>query len=49
MDTKEVLARCKEDNVKFVSFQFTDIIGNVKSVDAHCQSGGRRNQERDLV
>lgn len=34
MDTKELLARCKEDNVKFVSFQFTDITGNVKSVDA---------------
>lgn len=34
MDAKEVLARCKEDNVKFVSFQFSDIIGNVKSVDA---------------
>ena len=34
MDTKELLERCKEDNVKFVSFQFSDIIGNVKSVDA---------------
>ena len=34
MDTKELLERCKEDNVKFVSFQFTDITGNVKSVDA---------------
>jgi len=34
MDGKDVLARCSEDNVKFVSFQFSDIIGNVKSVDA---------------
>ena len=34
MDTKELLERCKKDNVKFVSFQFTDIMGNVKSVDA---------------
>jgi glutamine synthetase len=34
MDAKEILARCEEDNVKFVSFQFSDIIGNVKSVDA---------------
>lgn len=34
MDAKEILARCKEDNIKFVSFQFSDIIGNVKSVDA---------------
>lgn len=34
MDTKELLARCQEDNVKFVSFQFSDIVGNVKSVDA---------------
>ncbi|HET59710.1 MAG TPA: glutamine synthetase [Chloroflexi bacterium] len=34
MDGKDVLARCAEDNVKFVSFQFSDIIGNVKSVDA---------------
>ena len=34
MDVKEVLARCAEDNVKFVSFQFTDIVGTVKSVDA---------------
>ena len=34
MDGKDVLARCKEDNVKFVSFQFSDINGSVKSVDA---------------
>lgn len=34
MDAKEVLARCQENKIKFVSFQFSDIIGNVKSVDA---------------
>lgn len=33
MDTKEVLERIKRDNVKFVSFQFTDVTGSVKSVD----------------
>lgn len=33
MDTKEVLGRIKEDNVKFVSLQFTDVTGAVKSVD----------------
>jgi len=34
MDTKELLARVKGDNVKFVSYQFTDVTGAVKSVDA---------------
>ncbi len=34
MDTKEVLERVKKDDVKFVSFQFTDVTGAVKSVDA---------------
>ena len=34
LSVKEVLSRVKEDNVKFVSFQFTDVAGNVKSVDA---------------
>ena len=34
MDTKEVLERVKKDDVKFVSFQFTDVTGTVKSVDA---------------
>ncbi len=33
MDYKEVLARIKEDDVKFVSLQFTDVTGAVKSVD----------------
>ncbi|KPL78966.1 glutamine synthetase [Ornatilinea apprima] len=34
MDAKELLAKVKEDNVKFISYQFTDIFGTVKSVDA---------------
>jgi glutamine synthetase len=34
MDTKVLLARVKADNVKFISYQFTDVIGAVKSVDA---------------
>lgn len=34
MDSKELLERCKKEDVKFVSFQFSDILGNVKSVDA---------------
>ena len=31
---KEILSRVKEDNVKFLSFQFTDVTGSIKSVDA---------------
>jgi glutamine synthetase len=34
MDTKELLVRVKSDNVKFISYQFTDVTGAVKSVDA---------------
>ncbi|MEN6408643.1 MAG: type I glutamate--ammonia ligase [Anaerolineaceae bacterium] len=34
MDKKQLLARAKEDGVKFVSFQFTDVTGAVKSLDA---------------
>jgi glutamine synthetase len=34
MDHTELLARVKEDGVKFISFQFTDVNGNVKSLDA---------------
>ncbi len=33
MDAKDLLKRVKEDNVKFVSLQFTDVVGAVKSVD----------------
>ncbi len=33
MDNKEILARVKEDGVKFISLQFTDVTGSVKSVD----------------
>lgn len=34
MDKKEILERVKEDDVKFISFQFSDVTGKVKSVDA---------------
>jgi glutamine synthetase len=34
MDKKEILSRVKEDNVRFISYQFTDVNGAVKSVDA---------------
>ncbi len=33
MDKKDILARVKMDNVRFISFQFTDVTGMVKSVD----------------
>ena len=33
MNSKEILKRIKEDNIKFISFQFTDVNGVVKSVD----------------
>ena len=33
MDGKSLLERVKADNVKFVSLQFTDVTGGVKSVD----------------
>ncbi len=33
MDTKDLLTRVKEDHVKFISLQFTDVTGIVKSVD----------------
>jgi len=33
MDRKEIIARVRKDDVKFVSLQFTDVTGSVKSVD----------------
>jgi glutamine synthetase len=33
MDKQELLARIKEEEVKFISLQFTDVTGTVKSVD----------------
>jgi glutamine synthetase len=33
MQNKDLLKRVKEDNVKFISLQFTDVTGTVKSVD----------------
>ncbi|MDD5370100.1 MAG: type I glutamate--ammonia ligase [Anaerolineaceae bacterium] len=37
MDKHELLERVKEDQVKFISYQFTDVNGVVKSVDAPIQ------------
>lgn len=34
MDRKELLNRVKEDGIKFISYQFTDVTGSVKSLDA---------------
>jgi glutamine synthetase len=34
MKNKDLLKRAKEERVKFISFQFTDVTGAVKSVDA---------------
>ncbi len=33
MDNKEFITRVKKDDVKFISLQFTDVTGSVKSVD----------------
>lgn len=33
MDVKDLIKKVKEDNVKFLSLQFTDVLGAVKSVD----------------
>ncbi|MBI1793326.1 MAG: type I glutamate--ammonia ligase [Chloroflexi bacterium] len=33
MNAKDLIARVKEDNVKFISLQFSDVTGAVKSVD----------------
>ncbi|MFC2028508.1 type I glutamate--ammonia ligase [Chloroflexota bacterium] len=34
MNSKDLIEKVKEDNVKFISFQFTDVTGAVKSVDS---------------
>ena len=34
MERKDLLKKIKEDGVKFISFQFTDVNGVVKSLDA---------------
>lgn len=33
MESRELISRVKEDDVKFISLQFTDVTGSVKSVD----------------
>ncbi len=37
MDRQELLKRVKEDDVRFISLQFTDVTGAVKSVDIPAQ------------
>ena len=37
MDRKDLLKRVEDDNIKFISLQFTDVIGAVKSVDIPIQ------------
>ena len=37
MDKKDLLKRVKEDGVKFISYQFADVNGTVKSLDAPVQ------------
>ena len=37
MESLDLLARIKEDSVKFISLQFTDVTGTVKSVDIPIQ------------
>jgi glutamine synthetase len=37
MENQDLLARVKEDGIKFVSLQFTDVTGAVKSVDIPTQ------------
>ncbi len=37
METQDLLAKVKEDGVKFLSLQFTDVTGTVKSVDIPTQ------------
>jgi glutamine synthetase len=37
MDSKDLLARVIDDGVKFISLQFTDVTGVVKSVDMPAQ------------
>ncbi len=37
MDKKSLLNQIKDDGVKFISYQFTDVTGTVKSVDAPVQ------------
>ncbi len=49
MDSNEVLKRVKEDDVKFVSLQFTDVTGSVKSVDMPIKGLEGRTRRRCLV
>jgi len=41
MNNKDILKRIEQDNIKFVSFQFTDVNGVVKSVDGPVNQVGK--------
>ena len=43
MDKKGLFERIEADGVKFISFQFTDVTGTVKSLDAPVSRLGRSN------
>ena len=45
MDNKELKTRIKEDQVKFISLQFTDVTGAVKSLDIPISRVDRAVQE----
>lgn len=45
MDNKELKTRIKEDQVKFISLQFTDVTGTVKSLDIPISRVDRAVQE----
>jgi len=45
MNGKDVIKRIKEDEIKFISFQFTDVNGVVKSVDGPLNQVERALQE----
>lgn len=45
MDKKQLLEKVAADNVKFISFQFSDVTGNVKSLDAPVERLGQALDE----
>ena len=49
MDSKQLLKRVQEDSVKFISLQFSDVTGAVKSVDMPVAAAGGRAGRRRLV
>ena len=45
MNNNDLMSRVKEDGVKFVSLQFTDVTGTVKSVDIPAHRIGAAMQD----